>query len=487
VWIIIGIAFIVLVAVMFFRTFSGFNKGEGVEPVSVSPADSAVLSAHLSEVVQIKTVSRVGSDDKEKEPFLAVHRWMESTYPNLHNYLDKEIVNTHSLLYTWRGSDSALEPVLFNAHMDVVPVSKETLAGWSVEPFSGQIKNGYVWGRGTLDMKNQLVALLEAVEALLKEGYTPRRTIYLAFGHDEEIMGYYGSRNIMKKLKSKNTRLAAVFDEGGMITRGMLPGVEEPIALVGNTEKGYLTLEVSAQGNPGHSSTPPRQTAIGVLARALALMDDHPMHATLDYFLPTLMIIRHHLPFGLQFIIANSWLFKPLLIKKLEQSPKMNAMLRTTNAATVIAGGVKDNVLPATASAKVNCRVLPGDSVQSVIDHFEKAINDPRVTVKIDEKNGGWEASAVSSTHTAAYRTLDLVIKQIFDDVTVAPFTFLAATDSRHYQPICDNIYKFSPIEMTPKEQDGAHGINEKVSVKSLGKMVVFFKRLMVVWGDAGF
>lgn len=165
----------------------------------------------------------------------------------------------------------------------------------------------------------------------------------------------------------------------------------------------------------------------------------------------------------------------------------MNAMIRTTHAATMIKGGIKDNILPALASAKVNCRLLPGDSVQNVIDHFIKVICDPRIMISIDEKSGGWSASDLSPIDTPAYLSLELVIRQVFKNVTVAPFTFLAATDSRYYQSICKNIYKFSPVLITPKDRSGIHGINERISVDRLGKMVVFFTRLMKVWGEAEF
>jgi len=272
-----------------------------------------------------------------------------------------------------------------------------------------------------------------------------------------------------------------------MIMQGMLDGVDEPVGMVGITEKGYLTLELSAKGTPGHSSTPPRQTAIGVIARALALMDDNPMPARIDFILPTLQSIGHLLPFGLQLVIANAWLFKPILLNQLAKTAEMNAVIRTTHAATMIEGGIKDNILPALATAKVNCRLLPSDSVQDVIDHFTKVIGDPRVVISIDKKNGGWGASDVSPIDTPAYLSLELVTRQVFNNVAVAPLTFLAATDSRYYQPICKNIYKFSPVLMTPESRSGIHGINERISVDGLGKMVVFFTRLMKVWGEAEF
>ena len=486
IWILISALLIILIALMLFRTLRLQKK-----PVDLSPVERAHVSTqiaeHLSEIVRIQSISRINPAPEDLKPFLEVHEWIARTYPQLNAALKKDVINSYSLLYEWKGTDSGLMPVLFNAHMDVGPADKDTLDQWKVDPFSGTIKDGAVWGRGTLDMKNHLVALLESVEGLAAEGYTPRRTIYLAFGHDEEIMGFHGSKHIVDHLKAKGVQLAAVLDEGGMITEKMLDGVEDPVALVGTTEKGYATLSVSANGKPGHSSMPPRQTAIGIISRAIALMDDHPMPARLDHILPTLLNIGHLLPFGMQFVIANAWLFKPILLKQLAKSKQMNALIRTTHAATLMEGGIKDNVLPSKAEARVNCRLLPGDTIEDMINHFAKVIGDPRVTVAIDEDHGGWEASRVSETDTPAYRTLHLVIQQVFDHVAVAPFVFLAATDSRHYQPICKHIYKFSPLQTSSEGREGVHGINEHIRVDGLKRMTAFFNRLMHVWGDAEF
>jgi carboxypeptidase PM20D1 len=478
---------IILVGFMLFRTLRLQKKPDGIARAEKPAVNRDTIAEHLSALVRIPSISRIDPSTEDIHPFLEVHTWIANTFPQLSGTLEREVINSYSLLYKWVGSEPALAPVLFNAHIDVVPADADTLNAWNGEPFSGKIENGVIWGRGTLDMKNQLVALLESAERLIADGYTPRRTIYIAFGHDEEIMGFKGSKMIVEHLKTKGEKLAAVLDEGGMITEKMLPGVEDPVGLVGITEKGYLTLSISAEGKPGHSSMPPQQTAIGIIARAIALMDDHPMPARLDHILPTLISIGHLLPFGLQFVIANAWLFKPVLLKQLAKSKQMNAMIRTTHAATMMDAGIKDNVLPSTAEAKVNCRLLPGDTIEDVIGHFSKVIADPRVTIRMDAACGGWGASSVSETETPAYRSLELVIRQVFDNVTVAPFVFLAATDSRHYQPICQHIYKFSPLQTSPESREGVHGINERINVDGLAQMVVFFIRLMRLWGDAEF
>jgi len=485
--IVLLVILIFFIALLLFRTLRFRDRSTALEPIPAISIHETQIAHHLSEAVQIRSVSKVDASDADQQPFIVMRDWIKKTYPLLSSELERTVINEYSLLFKWKGTQNKLDPVLFNAHLDVVPVEEETLDEWDSDPFSGEIKDGYVWGRGTLDMKNQLIALLEAVEGLIQAGYTPKRTIYLAFGHDEEISGFHGAKIIGEQLKSNNVKLAAVLDEGGMLTQGMLVGVDEPVGLVGITEKGYLTLKLSAQGKPGHSSTPPRQTAVGVIARALALMDDNPMPARIDFILPTLQNIGYLLPFGLQLVIANAWLFKPILLKQLAKNAQTNAVIRTTHAATMIEGGIKDNILPALASAKVNCRLLPGDSAQDVIDHFTKVINDPRVVISTDEKSGSWGASDMSPTDTPAYLSLDLVIRQVFNNVAVAPYACIAATDSRYYQPICKNIYKFSPVLITSESRSGIHGINEHISVDGLGKMVVFLTRLMKVWGEAEF
>lgn len=484
---IVAALLIFLIAFMLFRTY---HLGKVPAPVSViekTDVDEKKVSTHLSELIRFKSISSESAVGFDPQPFLDIHQWIEKTYPLLSGKLEKTVINTCSLLYVWKGSDPDLAPVLFTAHLDVVPVEESTLPKWKVEPFGGVIREGIVWGRGAIDMKSQATGLLEAMEGLIRSGYTPKRTTYLAFGHDEEIMGFNGAQKIVDHLKSKGVQLAAILDEGGMISVDALPGVQDPFAMIGVSEKGYLTLKLSATGQPGHSSQPGRQTTIGIVARAIALLDDHPFPARLDYFLPTLEKIGYLLPFTMQFLIANAWLFKGLLIKNLEKSPTMNAMIRTTHAATIFNAGIKDNVLPASAIAKVNLRLLPGDSIEYVIGYLKKVINDPRVVIEVDETNGGWGASGVSPLDTPAYRSLELVTRQIFSNVAVAPFVFPAATDSRHYQPVCRNIFKFSPFALTSDEQHGMHGINERIQQKTFTGMIAFYMRMMRVWGDAEF
>jgi carboxypeptidase PM20D1 len=478
---------IFLAAFMLVRTLR-LHKIPADAPQTEKPqVDREKVSRHLSGAIQVKTISKPVMTDVDRKVFLDMHNWIEKTYPLLSQNLERTIVNHHSLLYKWIGSEPRLKPVLLNAHMDVVPVDENTRGEWKADPFGGEIRDGFVWGRGALDMKGIMIGLLESVESLLESGYRPKRTIYLTFGHDEEISGFQGSLKIMEYLKSRSVQLAAVLDEGGMLTLGSITDADTPVALIGTTEKGYLSVKLSAEGKPGHSSRPPRQTAVGIISRAIALMDDNRMPASLKHVIPTLKKIGFLLPFQTQFAVANADILKGMLVRVLEKLPETNALIRTTHAATIIEGGIKDNILPASATATVNMRLLPGDTIEGAMAHFNKAIHDPRVKMEIASETSGWEASSVSSTEDSAYLTLELVVRQMFDQVPVAPFVFLAATDSRHYQPICSNIYKFSPYLISPEDQSGVHGINERISQDSLVKMAAFYQRLMRVWGDAEF
>lgn len=480
-------AIILLIAWMLFRTLRIQRTPEPVEKIEMSQADPHLVSEHLSQAVQIQTISKPEMSVEDYQPFLEMHHWMETTFPLIAEKLEKKVINDYSLLYKWGGTDPRLKPVLLNAHMDVVPVDAQSRGDWKVDPFAGAIREGFVWGRGSLDMKCNLVSILEAIEMLLEAGFKPKRSIYLAFGHDEEISGFDGSLQIMEYLKGRGVKLAAMLDEGGMVSLGALAGVEEPLALIGITEKGYLTLRFIAECEPGHSSQPPRQTAVGIISRAVALIDDHPFPARIEYFLPTLQKIGYVLPFKFQLAVANAGLLRPFMIRQLEGQRETNALIRTTHAATVVRGGIKDNVLPSSAEVEINLRLLPGDTIESVIERFEKIIADPRVKIEIEDERKAWEASSVAPIEGPPYRTLELVVRQIFGNVPTAPFVFLAATDSRHYQPICDNIFKFSPYLITPEGRKSIHGVNERISQAGLNRMVTFYTRLVHVWGEAEF
>jgi carboxypeptidase PM20D1 len=291
-----------------------------------------------------------------------------------------------------------------------------------------------------------------------------------------------GCKILGQQLKERSIHLAGIVDEGGGISAGLAPGMRGPIALVAISEKGYLTVEFTVNSQPGHSSTPPRQTSIGILARALARLEAHPMPTHLNRLRPMYHGIGRAAPLHIQISFANIWLFGPLLKRWLVPNPEMNASIRTTTALTIINGGVEDNTIPAEAKAIVNFRLLPGDTIAEVLWHVKKVIKDERVKFKPVEGKFN-EALPMSPRNVAAYKGLKQVIAQVFDNPPVAPFVMLGGTDCQHFVPICDHIYRFTSLVMDESFRGLEHGIDERIPIDGMAKMVKFYAQLMQVWG----
>ncbi len=347
---------VVIVRTMIYeRSHGAVQKIEGV------PVDPNEVAQHLAASIRCKTVPIDDTGTPDPEAFAQLHRMLEQTYPLVHQHLRREVVNGYSLVYIWKGSVPELEPVMFMAHQDVV--SAGDVNEWTYPPFEGCIEKGLIWGRGALDIKNQLIGIMEAAEALLRQGYQPQRTIILSLGHDEETGGTAGSKVVGKMLADKGIHLAGIVDEGGGIFDNLAAGVRGPVALIGVSEKGYLTVEFKVRGKPGHSSTPPPQTAIGILARALARLESHPMPIHVRRIRSLYLGIGRAAPIYLQVAFSNVWLFGPILRRWLESVPEMNGSTRTTTALTIVRGGLEDNTVPPEATAIVNFRLLPGDTI----------------------------------------------------------------------------------------------------------------------------
>lgn len=483
---IIIVCLVFMAAFILLQTIRLHRSQTGIEPIEKPKLDKNAIARRLAETIQCRTISSEDTSEQDYSAWVQLHKVLKRNYPLLHTTLEKQEINLYSLLYKWAGRDSSLKPLLFAAHQDVVPVDTVSEKLWTYPPFDGEIDKEFVWGRGALDMKNHLVALMEAVEFLLQSGFSPKRTIYLAFGHDEEIYGREGALKIAQQLEKQGVRLGAVLDEGGSINEGILKEAASPLAVVCTGEKGFLTLDLKAAGKPGHSSAPPPQTAIAIIARAVALLADNPMPADLASLLPLLEKLAVQLPLTWQVMIANPWLFKQVLVRQLKKDRLLNAQICTTSAATIINGGVKDNILPAESHARVNFRIRPGDSVETVVKHVKKVIADPRVEVDYAKENG-WDPTRNSPIDHPAYFTLELAIRQVFENIPVAPSIFRGATDARHYERICQHIYRFTPIFSTAEDANRIHGIDERVRIDDLEKMTSFFIRLVKLWGESEF
>ena len=471
------VVLLALSAVVLVRTWAFRSKQVHPPAAAEVAVDARAVADRLGRAVRFKTVSYEEPARFDTEAFRGLHQFLEEAYPRVHANLKREVVAEYSLLYTWPGSDPSLPPVLLMAHQDVVPV--ESPAAWKHDPFGGEVAGGAVWGRGAMDCKGPLIGLMEAVETLLGEGYRPKRTVYLAFGHDEEIGGVRGAAAVAALLESRGVRPEFVLDEGGAVTVGVVGGVDRPVAAVGVAEKGYLSLELKVTTAGGHSSMPPGESAVGVLARAVRRLEENPFPARLSGVTEqTLAYLGPEMPFGRRIALANLWLFSPLVERQFLSAPPTAALLRTTSAVTVFEAGVKDNVLPRKARAVVNFRILPGDTIDSVTARAVKTIDDPRVGVS---RHGGFatEPSGVSPTNSFGFRVIQRTIAETTPEAVVAPTLVLGGTDSRHYARLTTGVYRFVPFRVTSDDLATIHGENERLSLEDCATMVRFYVRLL--------
>lgn len=473
----IVIVIVVLIGVLAFNTFTNTADTPTVEVIEMSPVDAEAVSTRLSEAVRIRTISTDRGDPAASAEFARLHLLITSSFPLVHENLKREVVGGHSLLYTWEGSDPILPPALLMGHMDVVPVEPGTDADWEEDAFSGAIKDGKIWGRGTLDDKLSVFAILEAAELQLAQGFKPKRTIYFAFGHDEEIGGENGAAKIAALLQERGVKLAFTLDEGMVIVQGVMPGIEEPIAFIALAEKGYLTLKITATTEGGHSSIPPRTTAIGKIARAVSRLEENRLPATLKSPASDMFdTLAPNMGLPLKAIISNRWLLDPVLVSELGKGGATNAMVRTTTAVTIAEGGTKDNVLPSTATATVNFRLLPGTSIEDVVAHVTEVIDDPDIDIDVKQGN---KASRVSSKSAEGYQVIEKTIRETFPDVLIAPGLMLAGSDSKHYETVAENSYRFLPMRFGPDDIARVHGTNERILIDNYVEIIQFYRRLM--------
>lgn len=462
----------ILVVILVVNTVRFESKQLDVQVVPAPPLADQALE-HFQQAVRIKTISFGDTIPPDSSEFFAFHRFLESAYPRVHENLKLEKVEDYSLLYTWEGSDPSAKPIVLMAHMDVVPVEPGTESIWTVDPFGGEIKNDTIWGRGTTDDKMNLIAMMEAVELLLASGFKPPQTIYLSFGHDEEVGGT-GAIAIANLLKSRNIKAAMVLDEGGIITVDKVPGMNQPVALIGTSEKGYLSLNLSLEEYGGHSSIPAAETSIDILSRAILKLRDNPFEASFSRSTSDFMdYVGPEQPFLQKMFFANRWLFESVIVGIYEGSSGGNAMVRTTIAPTIFNAGIKDNVIPTIAKATVNFRLLPGDTRESVIEKVKSILADDRI--KIEPTAFGNEPSKVTPTDGLAFKVVEKAIRTSFDNTIVAPFLMVGATDSRHFGEVSDQIIKFSPMT----DPIGFHGIDERISVEGYRHGIWFYEQLI--------
>ena len=470
----------VLIAVVVVRTLTFTAPPQPtVAAPSVLAFDGDAAATRLAKAITFPTIS--GGDSATRDAaataFTDLHRHLRASFPKVYVTLHHEVVSGHSLLFTWSGSQPDLPPIVLIAHQDVVPI--EDPSAWTRPPFGGVIADGHIWGRGAMDFKLGVLGILEAVEALLLAEFTPRRTVIIGLGHDEEIGGQQGAKALAAALRARQVKPWLVLDEGLMVTDGIIDGLDRPAALIGIAEKGFLTLELAVSSTGGHASTPPDQTAVGIVAAAVARLQDAPFPSTLSEPIHAMMDrLGPHMPFGNKLAMANRWLLGGLVAGKMAGKPATAAAVRTTIAPTMLTGSKKPNVLAKRATAIVNFRLAPGDTRKRVIARVREVIDDDRVSLKAVD-NFLSDPSPSSPVNGAPYATLETTIRQIYPQALVAPALFVGASDGRHYQGLTSAVYRFSPQTLTPSDRLRFHGIDERVSIDGYRNAIRFYAQLI--------
>jgi carboxypeptidase PM20D1 len=470
----------VLVAVVLARAAMLPSRQIEVPPAPPLAVDANAVAQRLALAVRHETVSYQESDRLDRQEFRALASLLRAFYPRAHRALQQEAVNELSLLYTWPGRNPALAPVLLAAHLDVVPIDPGSGDDWTHPPFEGVVEDGVVWGRGAIDAKANLICILDAVERLLADGFEPERTVYLAFGHDEEVGGYDGALAIAKLLESRGVALAFPLDEGGVVAEGFLPGLPLQVAVVGIAEKGSVSIAMELEAEGGHSSTPPPHTAIGGLAAGVVALEENPMPAGIDGVVGVFLDhLAPELPFWARVVLANRWLFGPALRVGFSRVPPLDAMQRTTTAVTIFQAGVKANVLPIRARAIANFRIHPRDSVETVTAHVRRTLDDERVRLHVGVRTPPRNPSPVSPVDGEAFATIQRSVREVFPDAAVVPYLVVGGTDGRHYHLLTDGVYRLSPFVFGRETLRLVHGTDERISAENLARGVRFFERLL--------
>ena len=473
----VAILVVVLVAILFYRATSVFENNQYLvkEPLTPITLDKGAVIDRFSRALQIPTISYDDTSKLDHQAFQAFHQHLAQSFPLVYAKTQLTKFDEYSIVFYLKGQNPQLKPALFMGHMDVVPVDEQTKDQWLQPPFGGKVVDGVIWGRGAIDDKVTVLALMESLEWYLSQDNAPQRDIYFAFGHDEEVGGE-GAKAIANYFAEQNIQFEFILDEGGVITDGIIPGTTQPIGLVGVAEKGFVNFNLTVKGEGGHSSQPPAHTAAGILANAIVNVENNPFDARLEFFDLMFDNIGYSMPLAQRLPLANLWLFEPVVLSTLLKSPSSAASARTTTAVTMLQGSTKSNVLPTIATAVVNFRILPGDTIGSIQAHLERVIDDSRVALSTELAN---EASAVSPTDNIGFKLIESSIRRLDNNVLVTPYLVLGATDSRHFQGLSDNIYRFMMVSLNPTTLKQFHGLNEQIPIKDYLNAIQFYYAML--------
>ncbi len=484
-WTILILAVVGLILTLFIRYYV-MKKRYALPALSGTPmdktgrdiADMDAFARRLARLIQIPTVSWTDRSKRDIAKFGLFQETLKDLFPRVHKELEREIHGHFGLIYHWKAKNPEKKPVLFLAHYDVVPAGEEGGEAWTENPFSGQIKDGVLWGRGTLDIKSQLAFLMETAERLLEQGWQPARDIYFAFGGDEEISGREGAGSMAAILKEKGLKFEFIVDEGGVIAQNQLAFLKgRSAALVGLAEKGFVTFKITASGESGHSSMPPVQgTAISRLARGIVRLEKKRFPHRLDPVIKNML--ERFVPCvspGLGLIFANLWLTSPLIRFVFSRNRTTDSLIRTTQAITVINAGEQENILPGEASCLVNHRILPGDTIEVIEKRYRQVLRDNGLTVR---DAGNWPANdpiKAGDTEGTGFQLIRKILAQTHPGTVTVPYLVNGSTDSKYYKDLSDQILRFTPLVLTPEDIASVHGVNEKVSLENLNNGLRFY------------
>ncbi|MEG0681652.1 MAG: M20/M25/M40 family metallo-hydrolase [Eubacterium sp.] len=428
----------------------------------------------LSEAIQIKTISSISGKAINYQPFDDFILFLERAYPRCHSQLEHTRVNNYGLVYRMKGKNRDAKPLLFLGHYDVAPVDMDTESKWNYSPFSGTISDGYIWGRGALDDKFQIIALFETLELFLSKNQQPERDVYLAFGFDEEVGGNLGANRIASFFKVQNLEFECILDEGSMCIDSIFPPFSRPLALVGVGEKGQVNLRITTTQKSGHAALPNGPNAIHLMSKTLTAIEENPMPPRLiDPIKEFLKKVSSDIHGKKRPFYDHINLMKPVLYKELSKAPMTNAMIRSTITPTMIKGSDVSNVVPLNCSAILNCRLLHGDTVDDIIRHISR-INSKIALLDFEILMDN-KPSLLSSTDSAAYRHLEACISVIFPSVEITPSITPCATDALKYESMSRHIYRFTPVQVSTDERGTMHNINERISFENLSRAIGFY------------
>ena len=465
--------FVLFLLVVLIRTLRFSPKAAQTREIEAVIYDGERAVFTLSKMIRCKTVSHIDRTLDDEAEFDKFKRLLSELFPLVYKVCTLENVNERAMLFKWKGKSSD-SPTVLMAHFDVVSTVDEL---WDKPAFEGIVENGVIWGRGVIDTKGSLNAILCAAEQLISEGFIPENDVYFAFGGNEEVNGN-GAPSIVAVFEERGIVPGMVLDEGGAVVKDVFPGVKAPCAVVGIAEKGMINVEYSVSGGGGHSSAPLPKTPIDRLSLACVKLGKRPFKFTLtDPTKKMFDTLGRHSTFVYRMIFANLWCFSPVLnLITRKSGGQINAIARTTLAFTQMEGSKGINVIPPQAKMASNSRILPGETTESVLMRIKETVGDEKVEIRMIN---GMNPSVISRTDCEGWERICRAVNDTWQEAIVSPYLMTACSDSRHWGVICDKVYRFSPLTLSKEENASVHGNNEKVTTDAVKRAVEFYIRLI--------